>query len=289
MQSSEKAAGSESQAPNQDSGGSDETQIPTEPDHDRPTDPAPAPSSLPPALEPSVPPVVHPPLSDSFEDPLPTTPPAAGPVKVGPNGALVPATKAEAASRDWLDWSIDGPSSNGRPRLRVKGLVDAYTPPPAPDPDDGAGPNGWRERHRRLKTAMAEHDQTTIGKIMEQPLDLLHSQAPAEVSPVDFDALEACIKLELAEWGRATFPKRQVPVGFERRWDGVFAIRVVFSPIEQPLEARLTPRDLTRYWKSANGSARLAAERMVRATTAALHEARSGERDVLTVPDVPVC
>lgn len=182
-------------------------------------------------------------------------------------------------SRGWHDWSVDGPSSLGRPKLRVKGLVEPASPkdlPPMPDHD------GWRERNRKLRRAMAEDDNATISKLMEPTLDALHTKDPPKppVPPIDWDELTPALYAELREWGKS----HRVPSGSIALLpliDGSIAIRLVTA--EDPFEIRFDAPAVRSAWRESEGLPRRAAAALVQRGTEELAAAKA--REVICVPD----
>jgi hypothetical protein len=180
-------------------------------------------------------------------------------------------------SRDWLDHGIDGSSSLGTPRLRVKGWAPEDKPPVAEDHD------GWRERHRKIQQAKADHDQHALGKLYAPMLDSLHSgeQKPA-VAPLDWDELEPAMVAELREWGKAHGAVKPGDIALMRLFDASCAIRVRLGP-DGLFEMNIDATRVRSTWKEAEGRPRRAAAMLVIQATEELAQAR--RRELICVPD----
>ena len=189
--------------------------------------------------------------------------------RVDAAGNVVPGP--HVPTRPWHDYGKDTGA-----RLRVKGIVDA-TPKPEPMEDH----DGWRERHARLERAKAEGDEHTVGKMLPQYLDELHSTSPqVPVTPLDWDELEPAMAHELKEWGRA-HGVRSGSIGVQKFFDASCAVRIVMR--DGTFEMRMDRRSVKSAWREAGGNARRAAAALVMRGTEELALAR--RRELITIPD----
>lgn len=239
---------------------------PTQPDHERPTDPSPPPStSWPPKLGETVG------LRALDRHPAPTIEPFRGSLHVNEAGEVVQGPFVPA--RDWLDYGKDT-----GPRLRIASmdaLPDTQHAPPDPN---GPDPGDIREAHQAYKRAQAEDDDHAIAKLFPDVLDELHSKNPGEraIPELNWSELEPAMAAEWREWGQAHAVRGRM-VLFRKTPDVCACEAIVPLDTGDPYLIKSEERAVRQAWKRALGDPRRAASLLVRGATEELHKVRRSE------------